>query len=55
MMEEVRCGGTKTITITKTGCNIILNRIKTLEEYEQRDKDGYLWSDMGLVPVRRPL
>ena len=36
MMEEGRCGGTK--TITKTGCNIILNRIKTLEEYEQRDK-----------------
>ena len=29
-------------TITKTSCNIILNRIKTLEEYEQRDKDGYI-------------
>ena len=55
MMEEGRCMETKTMTITKTGCNIILNRIKTLEEYEQRDKDGYLWSDMGLVPVRRPL
>jgi len=32
MMEEGRCGGTKTMTITKTGGNVIMNGIKTLEE-----------------------
>ena len=44
MMEEGRCKETKTMTITETGWNIILNRIRTLEEYEQRDK-GRIFMD----------